>query len=436
MQRRHTILVGVVAALVLSVNATTCNSTNPCPASAPCCSEFGFCGSDDFCLGGCNPLASKSLDSCMPAPMCQDATHTFADNSRILTKASFFDGNASAYDFVVDKGTIMNTNSSGGELALLLTKDNGGTRISSTRHVHYGTITARLKTGRWGGVVTAFITMSGIKDEVDWEFPGATVTEGQSNFFWQGVIPDGHNNGETHKGISDTFANYHDYTIDWQPDALTFGIDGKTVRTIRASDTTDGGVIKYPTTPARVQLSIWPAGIEGSPPGTVEWAGGMINWDDPDYKAAGQFYTLVKSISIKCADPTKAGKNITSYVYGGNSTKDTPSVAFSNQTTLLNGALSVGPAGTGLNVGMALAMALDDLVFATAVYRGGGLDGNDPMMPVLELATTVSETDDMPTIEFDDMPPRYLSVAYYDYYYCTISTACSVTGNGGSKMNI
>lgn len=37
----------------------------------------------------------------------------------------------------------MNTNSSGGELALLLTKDNGGTRISSTRHVHYGTITAR-----------------------------------------------------------------------------------------------------------------------------------------------------------------------------------------------------------------------------------------------------------------------------------------------------
>lgn len=36
--------------------------------------------------------------------------------------------------------------------------------------------------------MTAFITMSGIKDEVDWEFPGATVTEGQSNFFWQGVI--------------------------------------------------------------------------------------------------------------------------------------------------------------------------------------------------------------------------------------------------------
>ena len=45
-------------------------------------------------------------------------------------------------DFVVDKGNIMNTNSSGGELAMLLTQDNGGTRLSSTRYVYYGTITA------------------------------------------------------------------------------------------------------------------------------------------------------------------------------------------------------------------------------------------------------------------------------------------------------
>lgn len=30
--------------------------------------------------------------------------------------------------------------------------------------------------------------MSDIKDEIDWEFPGATTTQGQSNFFWQGVI--------------------------------------------------------------------------------------------------------------------------------------------------------------------------------------------------------------------------------------------------------
>jgi len=36
----------------------------------------------------------------------------------------------------------MNINSSGGKLAMLLTQDNGGTRLSSTRYVYYGTITA------------------------------------------------------------------------------------------------------------------------------------------------------------------------------------------------------------------------------------------------------------------------------------------------------
>jgi hypothetical protein len=31
----------------------------------------------------------------------------------------------------------MNTNQSGGELALLLTEENGGTRLSSTRYDHF-----------------------------------------------------------------------------------------------------------------------------------------------------------------------------------------------------------------------------------------------------------------------------------------------------------
>ena len=45
-------------------------------------------------------------------------------------------------DWVVDKGNIFNTNTSAGEVALTLTQTNGGTRLSSTRYVHYGTITA------------------------------------------------------------------------------------------------------------------------------------------------------------------------------------------------------------------------------------------------------------------------------------------------------
>lgn len=77
-------------------------------------------------------------------------------------------------------------------------------------------------------------------------------------------------------------------------------------------------------------------------PGTVEWAGGMINWQDPDYTASGgQFYALVKSVSIKCGGgETSAPGNTTSYTYGSNVTTNTPSVALSNDSTMLNGAVS------------------------------------------------------------------------------------------------
>jgi len=74
-----------------------------------------------------------------------------------MTNASLYNGNASAYgvsnishisaspslhhtsDWTLDKGNISVSNS---ELAMLLTETNGGTRLSSTRYVHYGTITA------------------------------------------------------------------------------------------------------------------------------------------------------------------------------------------------------------------------------------------------------------------------------------------------------
>jgi len=347
--------------------ATACNATSPCPSSAPCCSEFGFCGTGAFCLGGCNPFASKALDSCRPEPLCKDSTFTFTDQSRILSNYTLFDGNSSKYDWVIDKGSIQNNN---GALAVILTETNGGTRLSSTRYVHYGTISATLKTGRWGGVVTAFITMSDIKDEIDWEFPGSTTTQAQSNFFWQGIIPTDKTDGATHSGLSDTYSNFHDYTIDWQPDTLTFSIDGKAVRTVKKSDTVDSkGVAHYPTTPSRVQLSIWPAGITGTPAGTVTWAGGMINWDDPDYKAAGQFYALVKSVTIKCtnAQPVSASSNITSYVYGGNRSDTAPKIIYSNRTTLLNAAGRVVPAVGGfgsavLGLGLGVVLGLNALL--------------------------------------------------------------------------
>ncbi|TFK21830.1 hypothetical protein FA15DRAFT_672203 [Coprinopsis marcescibilis] len=346
----------LVAFLAGQADATTCNATTPCPLSDPCCSEYGFCGKGHFCLGGCNPFASKELESCKPNPICQSGNFTFPDTSRVIN-STLYEGDAAKHDWVIEGGNVEARN---GDLILTLTENDKGTKISSTRYVHYGTISARLKTGKWAGVITAFITMSDIKDEVDWEWPGTAVTEAQSNFFWQGVIPPFEQSaGDYHRELSDTSANYHDYTIDWQPETLRWIIDGRVVRTVNKADTLDAatGVYRYPTTPSRIQFSIWPAGIPESPPGTVEWAGGMINWNDPDYLAAGRFYALINSVTIQCANQ-RTGANLTSYVYASGNSVTEPVISYTNRSTHLKGsAVGLGVVG-GMHRAIAGAVTL------------------------------------------------------------------------------
>jgi hypothetical protein len=83
----------------------------------------------------------------------------------------------------------------------------------------------------------------------------------------------------------------------------------------------------------------------------------MINWNDPDYVSAGHFYMLVKSVSITCADPQHPTSDITSYVYGPNTSTNTPGISFSNSSTLVNGA-TTAHAGFPMHVVLAFLAAL------------------------------------------------------------------------------
>jgi beta-glucanase (GH16 family) len=62
-----------------------------------------------------------------------------------------------------------------------------GTLLASTHYVWYGKITAKLKTSRGAGVVTAFILLSDVKDEIDFEFVGVELDTAQTNFYFQGI---------------------------------------------------------------------------------------------------------------------------------------------------------------------------------------------------------------------------------------------------------
>ena len=62
-----------------------------------------------------------------------------------------------------------------------------GTLLASTHYMWYGNVQAKFKTSRGQGVVTAFILLSDVKDEIDYEFVGADLEVAQSNFYNQGT---------------------------------------------------------------------------------------------------------------------------------------------------------------------------------------------------------------------------------------------------------
>jgi len=137
----------------------------------------------------------------------------------------------------------------------------------------------------------------------------------QSNFYSQGVT---NYNNEQNLSVSNTVSNVHTYTIDWQPDQLSWLVDGKVLRTKKRSDTwnSTSNRFDYPQTPSRIMLSLWPAGLPSNGQGTVDWAGGLINWNSP-YMQQGYYYAMVQDVNVQCYDPPSGaniqGKN--SYIY-------------------------------------------------------------------------------------------------------------------------
>lgn len=104
--------------------------------------------------------------------------------------------------------------------------------------------------------------------------------------------------------LSNSFENTHTYTIDWTPESIIWSIDGEERRTVKRDDTFNETTDKYdyPQTPSRVMLSVWPAGLPTNGEGTIEWAGGLVDWNS-EYMQNGYYYALVKDVTVECYDP-------------------------------------------------------------------------------------------------------------------------------------
>jgi len=351
--------------------APSCSLTQKCPSDTPCCSQYGQCGVGAYCLGGCDPRSSFSLNSCTPEPVCKSQTYTFDNLDRVQQNTKYL-GDASQADWVASGQPVSYQNN----VLLTMAPDSVGTLLASTTYMWYGNVQATFKTSRGQGVVTAFILLSDVKDEIDYEFVGADLEDAQSNYYFQG-IPNYDN--EQNISLSDTFQNFHTYEIDWTPDTISWKVDGQVGRTKKRSDTWNAtsNQWQFPQTPARVQLSLWPAGLASNGEGTVEWAGGLVDWNSPDIQTNGYYYATFESVTISCYNATSApGTNTgVSYTYNGyTGTNDT--VIDGTDATVLSSFLATG---TNMTLGaVASSGTSSGAQPSTTAETIPGLTGGDP----------------------------------------------------------
>lgn len=368
MVRTSSLLAALAFATAAIATPPSCNLGLKCPSDTPCCSQYGQCGVGAYCLGGCDPRSSFALDSCTPEPVCQSKTYTFDDLSRIKPNTEYL-GDATTADWVSSGQPVSFQNN----VLLTMAPDTVGTLLASTIYAWYGNIQATFKTSRGVGVVTAFILLSDVKDEIDYEFVGADLESAQSNYYFQG-IPDYDN--ELNISLSDTFDNYHTYEIDWTPDAITWLVDGQVGRTKKRTDTWNATSNQwmFPQTPARIQLSLWPAGLASNGIGTVEWAGGLVDWNSQDIQNNGYYYATFESVTVNCYNATSPpGTNTgVSYTYSGYAgTNDT--VVDGNEPTVLSSFLGTG---TDMSAGAPSGTA-SGAVASSSVETVPGISGNN-----------------------------------------------------------
>lgn len=280
-------------------SSITCNSTSSCPEDAPCCSQFGVCGTGAYCLGGCDIRYSFNLSSCMPMPRMSSFSESFDSKKKVseVELQSLYLGNSSEADWVYTGWVDYYDDS----LLLQMPNQSTGTVLSSTKYLWYGKVGATLKTSRTGGVVTAFILFSDVQDEIDYEFVGYDLVNPQSNYYAQGILNYSNSENST---VNNTFEYYHLYEMDWQEDKINWYVDGEKVRTLEKSDTWNETLQRYnfPQTPSRIQISLWPGGDKSNGVGTIEWAGGLVDWDSEDIQEYGYFYAQVKDVYVETYD--------------------------------------------------------------------------------------------------------------------------------------
>ncbi|KAK4614738.1 putative extracellular glycosidase [Fulvia fulva] len=158
--------------------------------------------------------------------------------------------------------------------------------LISKWYIMFGKLSVTLKAAPGQGIVSSVVLQSDDLDEIDWEWLGGKGGEVQSNHFGKGQTTT-YDRAAIH-GVDNTQGEFHTYDIEWTENQIVWTIDGKTVRVLNAGEANG----QYPQTPMQLKLGSWAGGDPGNTQGTIDWAGGAVNY------AAGPFTMYVSSLSV------------------------------------------------------------------------------------------------------------------------------------------
>ncbi|EEH50785.2 uncharacterized protein PADG_06864 [Paracoccidioides brasiliensis Pb18] len=161
--------------------------------------------------------------------------------------------------------------------------------IQSRFYIFFGRLEVIMKAALGKGVVSSIVLQSEDLDEIDWEWVGGDTTHVQTNYYGKGnrTLAD---RGVIHE-VDAPMEKFHNYTIDWTAERLQWWVNNDLIRTLTYDQALGGK--NYPQTPMTVRLGIWPGGDPKNEKGTIEWAGG-----DVDYSKVPYFMT-VKQLKVQ-----------------------------------------------------------------------------------------------------------------------------------------